>query len=164
VVEEQKPVVVPEQTKEEEKKEMPLFEVCKRVTKDYTEKSLEVEVEVGKIVDIVKDTVEAYFGNVFSLVDLCKELKVSFQISDSQSISHDKVTRISGNNYLGIKTTTKITENKIKTGIFKKDYYAKEYSADIFILKPLNESATKKAKTIVSKIAADMTEEILRDF
>jgi hypothetical protein len=164
VVEEQKPVVVPEQTKEEEKKEMPLFEVCKRVTRDYTEKSLEVEVEVGKIVDIVKNTVEAYFGNVFSLVDLCKELKVSFQISDSQSISHDKVTRISGNNYLGIKTTTKITENKIKTGIFKKDYYAKEYSADIFILKPLNESATKKAKTIVSKIAADMTEEILRDF
>ena len=154
--------VEPEQTKAEE--EQPLFEVCKRVTKDYTEKSLEVDVEVGRIVDIVKNTVEAYFGNVFSLVDLCKELKVSFQISDSQSISHDKVTRISGNNYLGIKTTTKITENKIKTGIFKKDSFAKEYSADIFILKPLNEAATEKAKTIVSKIATDMTDEILRDF
>jgi hypothetical protein len=164
VEEETKPVEESQPIENKVEEEQPLFEVCKRITRDYTEKSLEVEIEVGKIIDIVKDTVEAYFGNVFSLVDLCKELKVSFSISDSQSINHDKLTRIAQNNYLGIKTTTRVTQNKIKTGLFKKDCFAKEYSADIFILKPLNDAATEKAKTIVSKIATDMTDEILRDF
>ncbi len=162
---EPKPVLPPLKVVEEIKSECkPLFEVCKRVTKDYVEKSLDVEVEIGKIVDIVKDIVEAYFGNVFSLVDLCKELKVSFSISDSQSICYDKLTKIKDNNYLGIKTCTKITQNKIKSSLFSKNSFAKEYSADIFILKPINKEAVEKAETIMAKINTDMTDDILKEF
>jgi hypothetical protein len=142
----------------------PLFEVCKRITKDYLEKSLDVNIEVGKIIDIVKNTVEAYFGNTFSLVDLAKELKVSFSISDSQSETNDKLIKIKDNNYLGIKTCTKITNNIIKTGLFEKNKFAKEYTADIFILKPLNENAVEKATMIMGKIGEEMTDDILKDF
>jgi hypothetical protein len=155
------PLKVVEEIKSESN---PLFEVCKRVNRDYIEKSLDIEVEIGKIIDIVKDTVEAYFGNVFSLVDLCKELKVSFSISDTQSVSYDKLTKIKDNNYLGIKTCTKVTQNKIKTGLFGKNSFAKEYSADIFILKPINKAAVEKSIFIMGKINTDMTDDILKDF
>lgn len=148
----------------ETEEEKPLFEVCKRITKDYLEKSMDVEIEVGKMIDIVKDAVEAYFGNIFSLVDLCKELKVSFSISDSQSVCVDKLVKIKDNNYLGIKTCTKVSQKEIKTGLFGKKNFAKEYTADIFILKPLNQSAIVKANSIISKINLEMTDDILNEF
>jgi len=143
---------------------MPLFEVCKRITKDYTEKSLDVNIEVGVIINIVKNAVEAYFGNVFSLIDLAKELRVSFSISNSQSITTDKLIKIKDNNYLGIKTCTRITQNTIKTGLFGKNKLAKEYRADIFILKPLNQKAIEKSLFIMGKIGEEMTENILKEF
>ena len=155
-----------EPIKEELVKEetMPIFEVCKRITKDYTEKSLDMNFEIGKIIDIIKNVVQAYFGNVFSLVNLVKELKVSFSISNSQSITVDKLIKIKDNNYLGIKTCTRITKNKIKTGLFKKKKFAKEYRADIFILKPLNQKAIDKALIIMGKIGEEMTDTILKEF
>jgi hypothetical protein len=144
--------------------EKALFEVNKRITRQHIEKTLEVDIEVGKIVDIVKNSVEAYFGNIFSLVDLCKELKVSFTISESESSTTDKLIKIKDNNYLGIKTSVKTSQNKIKTGLFEKNKYAKEYTADIFILKPLNEEAIEKSKLIMSKISDDMINDILKEF
>jgi len=155
---------VKEEVKEVKNKVSALFEVNKRITKQHLESSLEMDIEVGKIVNIVKETVEAYFGNVFSLVDLCKELKVSFSISESQSISTDKLIKIKDNNYLGIKTNVKTTQHKIKTGLFEKNKYAKEYTADIFILKPLNNEAVEKSNYIMSKIGEDMMNDILKEF
>jgi hypothetical protein len=143
---------------------MPLFEVCKRITKDYTEKSLDMNLELGIIIDIVKNTIETYFGNVFSLIDLAKELRVSFSISNTQSITNDKLIKIKDNNYLGIKTCTKFTQNLIKTGIFGKNKLAKEYTADIFILKPLNQKAIDKTLLIMGKIGEEMTDNILKEF
>lgn len=143
---------------------MPLFEVCKRITKDYTEKSLNIEIEIGKIIEIVKSAVETYFCNVFSLVNLAKELKMSFYISDDKSEITNKLIKIKENNYLGIKTYTKITKNVIKTGLFKKKKFAKVYTADIFILKPLNKKATEKAIMIMGKIGEEMTDDILKEF
>jgi hypothetical protein len=143
---------------------LPLFEICKRIKKQYIENSLNVEIEIGKIINIVTSTVEAYFGNTFSLVDLIKELTISFTISDSKSISYDKLIKIKNNNYLGIKTCTKITEHIIKTGIFGKNKFAKEYTADIFILKPLNQSAIEKANMIMGKIGEEMTNDIFNMF
>lgn len=142
----------------------PLFEVCKRITKTHTETSLDVSVEIGKIVDIVKDIVSIYFGNTFSLIKLCSELKVSFSISDNRSISDDKLIKINGNNYLGIKTHIETSENKISSGIFRRSRNAKIYKADIFILKPLNEPAKIKAQHIMSKISNDMIDEIIQEF
>jgi hypothetical protein len=160
------PVVIskPEVVVVKEPEEKALFEVNKRITRHHIEKTLEVDIEVGKIVDIVKSSVEAYFGNVFSMVDLCKELKVSFTISESESSTTDKLIKIKDNNYLGIKTSVKTTQNKIKTGLFEKNKYAKEYTADIFILKPLNEEAIEKSKLIMSKISDDMINDILKEF
>lgn len=143
---------------------VPLFEVCKRITKEHIEKSLDLEIEVGIIIDIVKNTVEAYFGNIFPLVNLTKELKVSFSISNSHSMTKDKLIKIKDNNYLGIKTCTRITQNVIKTSLFGKNKFAKEYTADIFILKPLNQKATEKANIIMGKIAEEMTDDILLVF
>lgn len=143
---------------------MPLFEVCKRITKEHVEKSLDVEVEVGRIISIVKSAVEAYFGNVFSLVDLAKELTVSFSISNSKSIATDKLIKIKDNNFLGIKTCTKITQNVIKTRLFGRNKFAKEYIADIFILKPINQLAIEKALFIMGKIGKEMTDDILKEF
>lgn len=143
---------------------MPLFEVCKRITKEHTEKSLDVNIEIGVIIDIVKNAVETYFGNVFSLIDLAKELRVSFSISNSQSITNDKLIKIKDNNYLGIKTCTRITQNIIKTGLFEKNKLAKEYRADIFILKPLNQKAIEKTLFIMGKIGEEMTDDILNEF
>jgi hypothetical protein len=143
---------------------MPLFEVCKRITKDYTEKSLNIDIEVGKIIEIVKSTIETYFGNIFSLVDLAKELRMSFYISDGKSESNDKLIKIKDNNYLGIKTYTKITQNVIRTSLFGKNKFAKVYTADIFILKPLNKKAIEKANMIMGKIGEEMTDDILKEF
>jgi hypothetical protein len=143
---------------------MPLFEVCKRITKTYTEKSLDVNIELGIIINIVKNAVETYFGNVFSLMNLVKELRVSFSISNSQSVTTDKLIKIKDNNYLGIKTCTRITQNTIKTGLFGRNKLANEYSADIFILKPLNQKAIEKAIFIMGKIGEEMTDDILREF
>lgn len=143
---------------------MPLFEVCKRITKDYTEKSLNIDIEIGKIIDIVKNAVETYFGNVFSLVDLAKELRISFYISEGKSETNDKLIKIKDNNYLGIKTYTKITQNVIKTRLFRKKKFAKIYTADIFILKPLNKKAIEKANMIMGKIGEEMTDDILKEF
>ena len=143
---------------------IPLFEVCKRITKDHTEKSLNIDIEVGKIIDIVKNAVETYFGNVFSLVDLAKELRISFYISEGQSETNDKLIKIKDNNYLGIKTYTKITQNVIRTGLFGKKKFAKVYTADIFILKPLNKKAIEKANIIMGKIGEEMTDDILKEF
>jgi hypothetical protein len=141
-----------------------LFELNKRITRKHVESSLEVDIEVGKIINIVKEAVEGYFGDIFSLADLCKELKVSFTISESESCATDKHIKIKDNNYLGIKTSVKTTQNKIKTGLFEKNKYAKEYTADIFILKPLNEEAIEKSKVIMNKISEDMINDILKDF
>jgi hypothetical protein len=143
---------------------MPLFEVCKRITQDYTEKSLNVNIEIGKIIDIVKNIVETYFGNIFSLIDLAKELKMSFSISNNQTITKDKLIKIKDGNYLGIKTCTRITKNTIKTGLFGRNKFAKEYTADIFILKPLNQKAIEKSLFIMGKIGEEMTDNILREF
>jgi len=143
---------------------IPLFEVCKRITKDYTEKSLNIDIEVGKIIDIVKNAVETYFGNVFSLVDLAKELRISFYISEGKSETNDKLIKIKDNNYLGIKTYTKITKNIIRTGLFGKKKFAKAYTADIFILKPLNKKAIEKANIIMGKIGEEMIDNILKEF
>jgi hypothetical protein len=151
----------PDSTKAES---MPLFEVCKRITKDYTEKSLDVNIEVGKIIDIVKNAVEIYFGNAFSLTDLAKELRVSFTSSNNQSIITDKLIKIKDNNYLGIKTCTRVTQKIIKTGLFGRNKFAKEYTADIFILKPLNQKAIDKALFIMGKIGEEMTDNILKEF
>lgn len=149
---------------EPQKEMMPLFEVCKRITKDYTEKSLNIDIEIGKIIDIVKNAVETYFGNVFSLIDLAKELRMSFYISEGKSETNDKLIKIKDNNYLGIKTYTKITQNVIKTGLFGKNKFAKIYTADIFILKPLNKKAIEKANIIMGKIGEEMTDDILKEF
>lgn len=143
---------------------MPLYEVCKRITKEYSEKSLDVEIEVSKIINIIKNVVETYFGNVFSLVILAKELELSFSICNKQSITTDKLIKIKDNNYLGIKTSTIITKNVIKTSLFGKKTYAKKYTADIFILKPLNQKAIEKANFIMCKIGEDMTDDILKEF
>jgi hypothetical protein len=143
---------------------MPLFEVCKRITKDYTEKSLDINIELGIIINIVKNAVETYFGNAFSLNDLAKELRLSFSMSNSQTITTDKLIKIKDNNYLGIKTCTRITQNTIKTGLFGKNKFAKEYKADIFILKPLNKKAIEKAIFVMGKIGEEMTDDILREF
>lgn len=143
---------------------MPLFEVCKRITKDYTEKSLNIDIEIGKIIDFIKNAVETYFGNVFSLVDLAKELRMSFYISDGQSETNDKLIKIKDNNYLGIKTYTKITQNAIKTSLFGKNKFARVYKADIFIIKPLNKKAIDKANIIMGKIGEEMTDDILKEF
>lgn len=150
--------------KEPQVEMIPLFEVCKRITKDYTEKSLNIDIEVGKIIDIVKNAVETYFGNVFSLVDLAKELRMSFYISEGKSETNDKLIKIKDNNYLGIKTYTKITQNVIRTGLFGKKKFAKVYTADIFILKPLNKKAIEKANIIMGKIGEEMTDDILKEF
>jgi hypothetical protein len=142
----------------------PLFSICKRLSRDYREETVEAELEVGKIVNAVKDVVEAYFGDTFSLMDLCKQLTVSFTMSDNQSVSHDKIIRISENNYLGIKTCTRLTDQKLSLGIMKGSRLAKEFQAEIFILQPLNQAAVEKAQQIMSKIATEMTDEILEHF
>lgn len=164
-----KPKVEPEKAEplklESKKTEtMPIFEVCKRITKEYTEKSLDVNIELGIMIDIIKNAVKAYFGNTFSLTDLAKELRVSFSMSSTQSIITDKLIKIKNNNYLGIKTCTKITQKTIKTGLFGKNKFAKEYTADIFILKPLNQKAIEKALFIMGKIGEEMTNNILNEF
>ena len=142
----------------------PLFKECQRLLREYREETTEGELEVGKIVNTVKQVVEAYFGDVFSLAELCAKLTVSFQMSDTQSINHDKLIMISNNNYLGIKTCTKVTDQKLSLGFMKGSRYAKEYSAEIFILQPLNQPAVEKAEFIMSKIATDVMEEILESF
>lgn len=138
--------------------------MCKRITKTHTETSLDIKVEIEKIINIIKDIVETYFGNIFSLSNLCSELKISFSISDNKSISNDKLIKIEGNNFLGIKTYIETSENKISTGIFRRTKYAKIYKADIFILKPLNDLAVIKSQHIMSKISSDMIDEIIEDF
>lgn len=157
-----------EKEKDEHNKELlepPLYEVCKSIHQTHTETTLDIHIGVNEIVGLIKNTVEAYFGDIFSIVELSKELNISFNISDSESIRHDKITKIIGNNYLGIKTTTKLTQQKLKTGFFDKGRYAREYNADIFIIKnPLNHLGREKAKFILSKIANDMTDDILTYF
>ena len=144
--------------------DLPLFEVCKRITKNYVEKSLDVNIEIGTIVNIITNVVKVYFGNVFSLLDLAKELRISFSISNTKSVTNDKLIKIKDNNYLGIKTCTKITQKMIKTGLFGKNKLANEYSADIFILKPLNQKAVEKSLMIMGKIGEEITNDILKEF
>jgi hypothetical protein len=144
--------------------ERPLFQDCKRVSRIHREETSKTKVDVEKIVNAITAVVDAYFGNVFSLIQLTKQLTLSFTTSDSQSVSQDKIIHISDNHYLGIKTYTKVTDYTVSLGWVSGSRHAKEFSADIFILHPLNQAAKEKADMILSKIATDMTEEILEHF
>lgn len=147
-----------------ENEQKPLFEVCKTIKKEHIETSLDGNVEVGKIVDIVKNVVEAYFGDIFPLINLTKELTVSFSMSDSKDICYDQLIKIQGNNYLGIKTSSQVTNKKLNTGLFGGTKYAKEYKAYIFIIKPQNASGVRKAQEIMNGIGSEMIENIMNEF
>ena len=142
----------------------PLFETIEYITKSHIEKSLDASVEVGTIVKIVQSVVEAYFGNVFPILDLCKELTAKFSVSETQSSDTNKVIRSKPGHYLGIKTIIETTQNDIKTSLFTKSRKARSYTAVIFVMKPSNEEAEKQAQHTLSELSDDMLQDILQKF
>jgi hypothetical protein len=142
----------------------PLFEKIEYITKTHTEKSLDVSIEVGTIVKIVESVVEFYFGNMFPILELTKELTLKFSVSESQSYDTNKVIRTQQGNYLGIKTIVETSQDEIKTSLFQKNKKARKYTAVIFVMKPLNEEAEKQAQQAISELSDDIINDILQKF
>lgn len=140
------------------------WDMCEKKFVSHEETSIDIEVEIGKIANLVCKAVQAYFGDIFSLVQVMDNVTLSFSTTSSTHQTDDKIIMHKDMNYLLIKLQTKSGQNKIKTGVFKKDKKSKIYIAEICCLRPKNKAAEEKCKRLMNEKINEVLEDVKETF
>jgi hypothetical protein len=140
------------------------WDLCERKFVSHEETSLNIEVEVGKIAQMVCRSVQAYFGDIFSMVQIAENISLSFMSGETSHHTDDKIILHEGTNYLLIKLQTKSGSKKIKTGVFKKGKTSRIYIAEICCLRPKNKAAEDKCKKLMNQKINEVLHNVTETF
>jgi hypothetical protein len=140
------------------------WDLCEKKFVSHEETSTNVDVEIGKIAQLVSKAVQAYFGDIFSLSQIMDNVTLSFSTSSTKHETDEKIIMHKDMNYLLIKLQTKTGSNKIKTGLFKKDKISKIYIAEICCLRPVNEAAEIKCKRLMNHKINEILDDVVETF
>jgi hypothetical protein len=156
--------IVVKQSTHEHHEEESEWDMCQRKIVSHEETSLDADLEIGKIAQMVCSAVQAYFGDIFSIVQISENVKLSFSTSSSTHLTDDKIIMHQDMNYLLIKLQSKTGTNKIKTGLFKKDKTSKVYIAEVCCFRPKNKAAEDECKRLMSEKVHDVLREVKESF
>lgn len=140
------------------------WDLCEQKFVSHEETSLNIEVEVGKIAQMVCKSVQAYFGDIFSMIQIAENISLSFMSGETSHHTDDKIILHEGTNYLLIKLQTKSGSKKIKTGVFKKDKTSRVYIAEICCLRPKNKAAEDKCKKLMNQKINEVLHNVTETF
>ena len=125
----------------------PLWFYYKKDNVNKEIKSINIDIEIGKITDKICDAIKASGCDIISLIDLIKELKVNLKMSMESSVANKKeITQFKDSNnkftYLVLIFSNEIITSNCKClewcGF---DYAKSKFSLDYTIYKPKNKAA-----------------------
>jgi hypothetical protein len=142
----------------EEKEELPLWTHCKVNKISKTVKSNEIEVSIGNIAKTLFDVLSAVDGNIISLIDLIKTVKLHLESSSSEELITSKELIITKPNEKGFKkyiilifSKQDITKTKKWIGVFTTNKSYIDIKIDYTILEPNNNAAQLKCQELINE-------------
>ena len=130
------------------------------------EKTYELEVEIGKIIDTCKQVLESYMGNIHSTINLIKNIKLNISCLDEESSKNTLLCEeVEPNQFMYIVIKNHSTQKKkSRFGMYNYQKFYLDIQIDIFEIKTLNDSAHHLCNKIINKSAEKNINEIIKLF
>ena len=127
------------------------------------EKTYELEVEVGKIIETCKPFIESYMGNPMSMLKMLNNIKVSISGVNRESNKNEILCEeINTNEFMYIVMKNHSTEKeKSRFGIYKYKKCYLDIKLDIYKMNTLNNSAHHLCSKIINEAAGNNIIEII---
>ena len=130
------------------------------------EKTYKLELEIGKIINTCKQAIESYMGNIPSMLNLIKNIKLNISSFEDESNKNTLLCEeINPNQFIYIIIKNHSTQkNKSRLGLYNYQKYYLDIQIDIFEIKTLNDSAHHLCTKIINKSAEKNINEIIKLF
>lgn len=129
-------------------------------------KTYKIEVELGNIINTCKQAIEAYAGNIPSMINLIKNIKLNISNFEEESNKNTLICEEIEKNhflYVAIKNNSS-KKNKKFCYIYNYEKFYLDIQIDIFEIKTLNESAHHMCSKIVNDSAEKNIHDIIKLF
>ena len=130
------------------------------------EKTYNLEIEIGKIINTCTQSLESYMGNLPSSTKLIKNIKLNISCFDEESKKNTLLCEeITPNHfmYIVIKNNSS-KKTKSRFGMYNYQKFYLDIQIDIFEIKTLNESAHHLCNNIINETAEKHINEIMKLF
>ena len=148
-----------------EEEELPLWKHCRVNKISKLIKTSELEVSVGNIAKTLFDVISAVDGNIISLIDLIKKVKLHLTSSSSKELIINKELIVTDPNEKGFKkyiilifSKQDITKTRRWAGVFNTNKTYIDIKIDYTILEPNNNSAQLKCQELINEKTSMMIE------
>ena len=129
-------------------------------------KTYKLEVELGNIINTCRQALETYMGNIPSLINLIKNIKLNISNFEEETNKNTLISEeIEGNHFLFIVIKNNSSKkNKKFFYIYNYEKFYLDIQIDIFEIKTLNESAHYMCSKIVNNWAEKNINDIINLF
>jgi len=138
--------------------ELPLWKHCRVNKISKLIKTSDIEVSVGNIAKTLFEAISAVDGNIISLIDLIRKVKLHITSSSSEEIIINKELIVTDPNEKGFKkyiilvfSKQDITKTRKCAGVFNKNKTYIDIKIDYTILEPNNNPAQLKCQELINE-------------